>query len=90
MTSDDVKPGFFLSKLEKPVSLFLFFWWALGTSIITFKGPFLTAFNGYFTAWIGLFSTAHCVWAGGTFFRCLRKVPPAHSRSTCLLQELGW
>ncbi len=29
-----------------------------------------------------------CVWAGGTFFRCLRKVPPAHLRSVCVLQEL--
>jgi hypothetical protein len=60
-TGEYVKPGFFLSKFEKPVSLFLFFWWALGTGIITFKGPFLTASNGYFAAWIGLFSTAH--WA---------------------------
>ena len=60
-TGEFVKPGFFLSKFEKPVSLFLFFWWAIGTGIITFKGPFLTASNGYFAAWIGLISTAH--WA---------------------------
>jgi hypothetical protein len=60
-TGEFVKPGFFLSKFENPVSLFLFFWWAIGTGIITFKGPFLTASNGYFAAWIGLFSTAH--WA---------------------------
>ncbi len=32
----------------------------------------------------------HCLWAGGTFFYCLRKVPPAHSCSACVLQELGW
>jgi hypothetical protein len=29
-------------------------------------------------------------WAGGTFLRSLRKVPRAHSRSGCVLQELGW
>jgi hypothetical protein len=32
----------------------------------------------------------HCAWAGGTFFFCLRKVPAAHSRSVCVVQELGW
>ncbi len=31
-----------------------------------------------------------CVCAGGTFLRCLRKVPQAHSCSACVLQELGW
>ncbi len=31
-----------------------------------------------------------CAWAGGTFLRCLRKVPQAHSRSALVLQELGW
>ncbi len=31
-----------------------------------------------------------CAWAGGTFLHCLRKVPPAHSRFACLVQELGW
>ncbi len=31
-----------------------------------------------------------CAWAGGTFFHCLRKVPPAHLRSVCVVQELGW
>jgi hypothetical protein len=31
-----------------------------------------------------------CVWAGGFFFRCLRKVPPSHLHSACVLQELGW
>ena len=31
-----------------------------------------------------------CAWAGGTFLRCLRIVPRAHSRSACVLQELGW
>jgi hypothetical protein len=31
-----------------------------------------------------------CVWAGGTFFHCIRKVPPAHSHSASVLQELGW
>jgi hypothetical protein len=30
-----------------------------------------------------------CAWAGGTLFHCLRKVPPAHSRSTCVVQDLG-
>jgi hypothetical protein len=31
-----------------------------------------------------------CAWAGGTFFRCLRKVPPANSPTECVVQELGW
>jgi hypothetical protein len=30
-----------------------------------------------------------CVWAGGTFLQCCRKVPQAHSFSACVLQELG-
>jgi hypothetical protein len=30
------------------------------------------------------------MWARGTFFRCLRKVHPAHSCSACVVQELGW
>ncbi len=36
---------------------------------------------------------ASCAWAGGTFFRCLRKVSPAHQRSAglwYLVQEFGW
>lgn len=60
-TGEFVKPGFLLNKFEKPVSLFLFFWWAVGTGIITFRGPFLVASNGYFASWLGLMSTAH--WA---------------------------
>jgi hypothetical protein len=31
-----------------------------------------------------------CTWAGGTFLRCLRKVPRTHLRSAHVLQELGW
>jgi hypothetical protein len=60
-TGEFVKPGFLLDKFEKPVSLVLFFWWAIGTCIITFKAPFVVASNGYFAAWLGLFSTTH--WA---------------------------
>jgi hypothetical protein len=60
-TGEFVKPGFLLNKFEKPVSLFLFFWWAIGTCIITFKAPFVIASNGYFAAWLGLLSTTH--WA---------------------------
>jgi hypothetical protein len=37
-----------------------------------------------------LFFYTRCTWAGGTFLRCLRKVPRTHSRSACVLQELGW
>lgn len=59
-TGEFVKPGL-LEKVEKPVSLFLFVWWAVGTGVITFKGPFLTAGNGYFSAWAGLLFTTH--WA---------------------------
>lgn len=35
-TGEFVRPGL-LAKVEKPVSLFLFVWWAVGTGIITFK-----------------------------------------------------
>ena len=35
-TGEFVKPGL-LEKVEKPVSLFLFVWWAVGTGIITFR-----------------------------------------------------
>mmetsp|Transcript_24627 Transcript_24627/g.53105 ORF Transcript_24627/g.53105 Transcript_24627/m.53105 type:complete len:269 (-) Transcript_24627:304-1110(-) len=59
-TGEFVKPGL-LEKVEKPVSLFLFFWWAIGTGVITFKAPFIEASNGYFAAWAGLIFTAH--WA---------------------------
>ena len=56
-TGEFVSPGF-LDKTEKGVSLFLFLWWGIGTGIITFKAPFPTTSNGYFSAWAGfLFST---------------------------------
>lgn len=55
-----VKPTF-LEATEKPISLFLFFWWFVGTGIVTFKAPFVTAGNGYFSAWAGLLFTTH--WA---------------------------
>jgi hypothetical protein len=55
-----VKPSF-LETTEKPVSLFLFLWWFLGTGVITFRAPFVTAGNGYFSAWAGLLFTTH--WA---------------------------
>jgi len=44
-TWEFVKPGI-LAKTEKPVSLFLFFWWAIGTGILTFKEPFAVVGNG--------------------------------------------
>ena len=44
-TWEFVKPGI-LAKTEKPVSLFLFFWWAIGTGILTFKAPFAVVGNG--------------------------------------------
>lgn len=59
-TGEFVRPGL-LEKVEKPVSLFLFVWWTVGTGVITFKGPFLAAGNGYFSAWAGLIFTTH--WA---------------------------
>jgi hypothetical protein len=59
-TGEYYKPGL-LAKIEKPVSLFLFFWWAMGTGIMTFAGPFLTVSNGYFSAWLGLIAVTH--WA---------------------------
>jgi hypothetical protein len=39
---------------------------------------------------IGSFRYTCCMWAGGTFLHCLRKVPCTQSRSACVLQELGW
>jgi hypothetical protein len=39
---------------------------------------------------IGSSRYTRCAWAGGTFLHSLRKVPQAHSRSGCDLQELGW
>lgn len=59
-TGEFTKPGL-LEKVEKPVSLFLFVWWAIGTGVITFKGPFDRVGNGYFSAWFGLLFTTH--WA---------------------------
>jgi hypothetical protein len=37
---------------------------------------------------IGSSRYTRCAWSGVTFFRYLRKVPPAHSRFACLVQEL--
>lgn len=59
-TGEFVKPGL-LGKVEKPVSMFLFLWWSIGTGVITFKAPFRFAGNGYFSAWAGLIFTFH--WA---------------------------
>lgn len=59
-TAEYIQPGL-LEKVEKPASLFLFFWWVIGTGVITFQAPFLVAGNGYFSAWAGLIFTAH--WA---------------------------
>ena len=59
-TGEFIKPGL-LEKVEKPVSLFLFVWWAVGTGIMTFKDPFRDVGNGFFSAWAGLFFTTH--WA---------------------------
>lgn len=59
-TGEFVKPGL-LEKVEKPVSLALFVWWAIGTGVITFRGPFVIVGNGYFSAWAGLIFTTH--WA---------------------------
>ena len=61
-TWEFLKPGT-LEKVEKPLSLFLFLWWGIGTFIITFKAPtcFTQTSNGWFSAWAGLIFTAH--WA---------------------------
>lgn len=59
-TGEFMRPGL-LEKVEKPVSLFLFVWWAVGTGVITFRAPFTTVSNGYFSAWAGLIFTTH--WA---------------------------
>lgn len=50
-----------LERVEKPVSLFLFVWWVVGTGVITFRAPFTGVGNGYFSAWAGLIFTTH--WA---------------------------
>lgn len=62
-TGEFVNPGF-LDKTEKAVSLFLFLWWGIGTGIITFKAPFPTTSNGYFSAWAGFLFSTH--WALNT------------------------
>lgn len=59
-TGEFMRPGL-LEKVEKPVSLFLFVWWGVGTGIITFRAPFTGVGNGYFSAWAGLIFTTH--WA---------------------------
>jgi len=59
-TGEFMRPGL-LEKVEKPVSLFLFVWWAVGTGVITFRAPFRGVGNGYFSAWAGLIFTTH--WA---------------------------
>mmetsp|Transcript_52073 Transcript_52073/g.110668 ORF Transcript_52073/g.110668 Transcript_52073/m.110668 type:complete len:273 (+) Transcript_52073:99-917(+) len=59
-TGEFFRPGL-LERVEKPVSLFLFVWWAVGTGFITFKGPFIGVGNGFFSAWAGLIFTTH--WA---------------------------
>ena len=33
------------------VARFLVLWWLVGTLVITSKGPFLSAQNGYFASW---------------------------------------
>jgi len=40
------------------VAVFLFSWWAIGTGIMTFQGPFLVTTNGYFGAWLAVASSA--------------------------------
>lgn len=59
-TGEFLRPGL-LEKVEKPVSLFLFVWWTVGTGVITFRAPFIGVGNGYFSAWAGLIFTTH--WA---------------------------
>eukprot|EP00581_Thalassiosira_minuscula_P007727 CAMPEP_0183710174 /NCGR_PEP_ID=MMETSP0737-20130205/5987_1 /TAXON_ID=385413 /ORGANISM="Thalassiosira miniscula, Strain CCMP1093" /LENGTH=277 /DNA_ID=CAMNT_0025938397 /DNA_START=107 /DNA_END=940 /DNA_ORIENTATION=+ len=59
-TGEFMRPGL-LERVEKPVSLFLFVWWVVGTGVITFRAPFVEVGNGYFSAWAGLIFTTH--WA---------------------------
>lgn len=33
------------------ISIFLFVWWIIGTSVLTFQGPFIVTGNGFFAAW---------------------------------------
>ncbi len=41
--------------------------------------------------WFQVFKIyTRCAWAGGTFFRCLKKVPLANLHSMCVVQEFGW
>mmetsp|Transcript_9643 Transcript_9643/g.18353 ORF Transcript_9643/g.18353 Transcript_9643/m.18353 type:complete len:250 (+) Transcript_9643:27-776(+) len=51
----------FFAPLEEQLryflSVFTFFWWAVGTSYLTFSGPFKgNLLNGFFASWIGLIS----------------------------------
>lgn len=39
--------------IQNANSLFLFLWWLVATSVLTFGGPFLETGNGYLAAWAG-------------------------------------
>jgi hypothetical protein len=34
-------------------------------------------------------NNTRCAWAGGTFFRCFRKVPPAHAHRVCFFADVA-
>ncbi|CAM9586013.1 unnamed protein product [Sphacelaria rigidula] len=49
--------GDLVDKFRKPISVFFLIWWLLGAAIGTFEGPFTTAGNGYFSAWIAFYAS---------------------------------
>jgi len=40
--------GALLSAADRPIAAFMALWWGFGVAIMTFKGPFLAASNGFF------------------------------------------
>lgn len=49
--------GDIVDKYQKPISVFFLLWWVLGAAIGTFEGPFTTAGNGYFSAWVAFYAS---------------------------------
>eukprot|EP00578_Thalassiosira_sp_NH16_P022874 CAMPEP_0181104636 /NCGR_PEP_ID=MMETSP1071-20121207/15540_1 /TAXON_ID=35127 /ORGANISM="Thalassiosira sp., Strain NH16" /LENGTH=199 /DNA_ID=CAMNT_0023187861 /DNA_START=116 /DNA_END=712 /DNA_ORIENTATION=+ len=56
-------------KVCKPVNGCLFLYCFIGACMLTFKGPFKSTSNGYFTAWIAAYASALAVGTDAEAFR---------------------